>query len=217
MHWEAHTLPGLGVGAGKRQGPGRAGPHTCRTTSTGDRTAGEPQRVRTNRTVLQTRRQMKMRGMKISFLSATEAWRCSRCASERMGRYSDSASCCVGDAENRGERGGLPCRPHPTACCAAPCGGSEPRMTFLVSGHRAGSSPPGLACTAPPRPTNPHPSRYPGPQTLSCCCHPRPSSGQDLQAPPSKESQNPDALSTATATSPVQVPPPLLWAAASLS
>ena len=95
-------------------GPGRAGLRTCRTTSTGDCTAGEPQRVRTNRTVLQTRRQMKMSGMRTSFLSAAEAWRRSLCSSERMGRYSESASCCVGgDTENRREPGGLPAALHP--------------------------------------------------------------------------------------------------------
>lgn len=72
-------------------------------TSTGVRTAGEPQRVRTNRTVLQTRRQMKMSGIRTSFLSATEVWCWDRCASERRGRYSESASCCAGNTENRCE------------------------------------------------------------------------------------------------------------------
>lgn len=76
----------------------REGGPTCRTTSTGVRTAGESQRVSTNRTVLQTRRQMKMSGMSTSFLSATEQRRGRRCSSERMGRYSESAMCCVGTA-----------------------------------------------------------------------------------------------------------------------
>ena len=79
-----------------RAGEGRP---TCKTTSTGIRTAGEPQRVRTKRTVLQTRRQMKMSGMRTSFLSATEVWRWSWCTSETMGRYSESSSRCAGKAE----------------------------------------------------------------------------------------------------------------------
>lgn len=88
--------------------------HTCKTTSTGDLTAGEPQRVRTKRTVLQTRRQMNMSGIRISFLSAMEVEepRCSWRASQ-MGRYSERAWCCVKDREQRPEPGGpLPATTH---------------------------------------------------------------------------------------------------------
>lgn len=79
--------------------PWKVFPMPCRTTSTGVCTAGEPQSVRTKRTVLQTRRQMNMSGMRTNFLSAVEVEepRCSWRPSQ-MGRYSESAWCC---AENR--------------------------------------------------------------------------------------------------------------------
>lgn len=67
-------------------------------------TAGELQRVRMNRTVLQMRRKMKMTGMRISFLSAMEVrgWRAG--APERMGRYSESAACFGERGETRTEQ-----------------------------------------------------------------------------------------------------------------
>ena len=144
-------------------GPGRAGLRTCRTTSTGDCTAGEPQRVRTNRTVLQTRRQMKMSGMRTSFLSAAEAWRRSLCSSERMGRYSESASCCVGGTQRTGvSQGGCPPpsihRPRRVSTRA-----SNARLTPPVSRRQCLIRAPETASF-----------RSPGPGTPSRCYSPRP-------------------------------------------
>lgn len=71
---------------------------TCSVTSTGFCRAEESASSRMKRTVLQMRRTMKMMGMRVSFTSAIEekAWDGGLLA--RMGRYSERATCCVGES-----------------------------------------------------------------------------------------------------------------------
>lgn len=68
---------------------------TCRVTSTGFCLAEDPASSSTKRTVLQMRSAMKIMGMSVSFISATEEKECDWGLLAKMGRYSDRAACCI--------------------------------------------------------------------------------------------------------------------------
>lgn len=89
---------------------------------------------------------------------------------------------------------------------------STTRLTSLVSGRSRRIPTPTPGTHFPTSAKEPASFQGPGPETLPCPLH-----GQVLRAPPPKEIQKPDAPPTATATSLVQAPSPLLWAAATLS
>lgn len=67
-------------------------PIPCRVTRTGFWRAGEPTSMRMKRTVLQIRRKMKMRGMRVSLRSAIDVSELNVGLVDKMGRYSDRAA-----------------------------------------------------------------------------------------------------------------------------
>lgn len=108
----------------------------------------------------------------------------------------------------------------PSARCVPPISprGSKTRLTALVSGApRRIPTPEPSARMSPPRLTCRHPTRCPGQKPSPVAAAHVPSVSKSCGVPLQKRSRNLDAPPTATATSPVQAPALLLWAAATLS